>query len=97
MSSPDTLQVYGVAITASSVLGPVSSMQVVSATDSTCATNNSFGPFASAAGNTTVIGVPLGTFSVHVTGIANGHAVSGNLTLPVENGAALPAQTVTLS
>jgi hypothetical protein len=97
VTSPDTLQVYGVAITASSALGPVTSMQVVSATDVTCSTNNSFGPFASAAGNTTVIGVPLGTFSLHVTGIANGQAVSGNVTLPLENGTALSPQTVTLS
>jgi hypothetical protein len=97
VTSPDTLQVYGVAITASSALGPVTSMQVVSATDATCSTNNSFGPFASAAGNTTVIGVPLGTFSLHVTGIANGQPVSGNVTLPLENGTALSPQTVTLS
>jgi hypothetical protein len=54
------------------------------------------------AGTSTVIAIPLGTFSLQVTGTANAGTpgattVSGTLTLPQETGAALPPQTVALS
>ena len=73
-------------------------LQVVTGSDTTCSTStSSFGPFPAAAANSTLIGLPLGTFKLSVTGTANGHPVSGTITLPPETGAALPAQTVTLS
>ncbi len=112
VTSPDTLQVYGVSITATSAVGTVTSLQVtatdtspqVAATDTspTCSAPNNGFSFSSVGGNSTVIAIPLGTFSLKVTGTAlsgSGHSstVNGTLVLPQENGAALPPQNVTLS
>ena len=98
VTSPDQLKVYGVSITGKDGAFAVTNLQVVTGSDTTCSTSNSsFGPFPAAAANSTLIGLPLGTFKLSVTGTANGHPVSGTITLPPETGAALPAQTVTLS
>jgi hypothetical protein len=98
VTSPDQLKVYGVSITGKDGAFAVTNLQVVTGSDTTCSTStSSFGPFPAAAANSTLIGLPLGTFKLSVTGTANGHPVSGTITLPPETGAALPAQTVTLS
>jgi hypothetical protein len=98
VSSPDTLQVYGVSITATSAAGSVTSLQVTATdTSSTCSAPNNGFSFSPVAGSSTVIAIPLGTFSLEVTGTANGSSVSGTITLPQETGAALPPQNVTLS
>lgn len=97
-TSPDTLQVYGVSITATSAAGPVTNLQVTATdTSSSCSAPNNGFSFSPVGGSSTVIAIPLGTFSLKVTGTANGASVSGTVTLPQETGAALPAQTVTLS
>ena len=98
VTSPDQLQLYGVSITGKDGALAVTNLQVWTASDTTCSTaNSSFGPYPVAAGNNALIGVPLGTFKLTVKGTANGQPVSGPLTLPLETGAAMPAQTVTLS
>jgi hypothetical protein len=98
VTSPDQLQLYGVSITGKDGTYPVTHLQVTNASDTTCSTSNSsFGPYPAATGNNALIGVPLGTFELTVTGTANGGPVSGTLSLPPETGSAMPAQTVTLS
>jgi hypothetical protein len=98
VTSPDTLQVYGVSIAATSAAGPVTNLQVTATdTSSGCnAPNNGFS-FSAVAASSTVIAIPLGTFSLAVKGTANGHSVSGTLTLPQETGSAIAPQTLTLS
>jgi hypothetical protein len=99
VTSPDTLHVYGVSITGKDGVFAVTNLQVtVTDTSSGCnAPNNSFS-FSAVAGNSTVIGLPLGTFEIAVTGKANGGAVSGTIPSVSENGTTpVAAQTVTLS
>jgi Tfp pilus assembly protein PilV len=103
VTSPDTLQVYGVSITATSAAGPLTNIQVTATdTSPTCSAPNNAFSFSSVGGNSTVIAIPLGTFSLQVTGTAltgGGHSstVTGTILLPQETGAPLPPQNVTLS
>jgi hypothetical protein len=98
VTSPDPLQVYGVSVTAISAAGPVTNLQVTATdTSSGCSAPNNGFSFSPVAGSSTVIAIPLGTFSLNVTGTAHGHTVTGTITLPQETGAPLPPQTVTLS
>jgi hypothetical protein len=98
VTSPDTLQVYGVSITATSAAGPVTSLQVTATdTSGTCSAPNNGFSFGTVGGNSTVIAIPLGTFSLAITGTANGVTVKGTLLLPQETGSPLPPQNVTLS
>ena len=98
VTSPDTLQVYGVSVTAISAACPVTNLQVTATdTSSGCSAPNNGFSFSPVAGSSTVIAIPLGTFSLNVTGTAHGHTVTGTITLPQETGAPLPPQTVTLS
>lgn len=97
VESADTLQLYGLSITATSADGPVTNLAVkLTDTSGGCSSNNEF-PFAAVSGDSTNIAIPLGTFQVSVTGSAGGHAVSGTIPSLYEDGSALAPQAVVLS
>jgi hypothetical protein len=99
VTSTDPLTVYGLVVTATSSSGhPVTQLQVTAKDASpTCSAPNNAFSTGWVTGNSMVIGIPLGTFSLTVTGVVNGNDETvGPIALAPETGNQLPPQPVTL-
>ena len=100
VTSPDTLQVYGVSITATSAAGPVTNLQVTATdTSSRLAAPRTTASASARRWQQHGHRHPPGHFlpQCHGHGPHGGHTVTGTITLPQETGAAVAAPDVTLS